>query len=102
MKDKNDAPTLTAGEQTILDQIKRSERNLENYVNGKITEVECKLNALQKGVSNLQSVKTDMKQVKKDVGEMKEGIEQLQADMDTVTDDYGYKRDEGKLIPDKS
>lgn len=110
MKDKNDAPTLTADTQTILDHITQERKNADNHVNSLIAGLSselktqrCKLNALQKGVSNLQSVKTDMKQVKKDIREMKESIEQLQDDVDTVTSDYGYERDEnGKLIPDKS
>ena len=114
MQDKKTAPTLTAGEQAILDRITQERIKADNHVNSLIEELraelkaerkedKCKLNALQKGVSNLQSVKKDMNQVKKDVGEMKQGIEQLQDDVDTVTSDYGFERDEnGKLIPDKS
>ena len=111
MQDKKNAPTLTAGEQAILDRITQERKNADNHVNSLIEELraeikaerkedKCQLNALQKGVSNLQSVKTDMKQVKKEVGEIKEGIEQLQDDVDTVTSDWDYERDENeKLIP---
>ena len=112
MKDKNNAPMSTGQGQKIIELITEQNKQFDK-VNGRLEGIENrlahaegfegKLNALQKGVSNLQPVKTDMKQVKKDVGEMKKGIEQLQNDVDTVTSDYGYERDEnGKLIPDKS
>lgn len=78
MQDKKNAPTLTAGEQAILDHITQERINADNHVNSLIEELrselkedKSKLDALQKGVSNLQSVKTDMKQVKQDVKEIK-------------------------------
>ena len=114
MQDKKNEPTLTAGEQTILDRITQERKNADNHVNSLIEELraelkaerkedKCKLNALQKGVSNLQSVKTDMKQVKKDVPKIKAGVEQLQKDVDTMATYWEIERDEeGNLDPDKS
>ena len=105
MQDKKNTPTLTAGEQAILDHITQERMNADNHVNSLIEELRAelkedksKLDALQKGVSNLQSVKTDMKQVKQDVKEIKTDMEQVKEDVDIITSDYGYKRDEkGKL-----
>ena len=109
MQDKKNTPTLTAGEQAILDHITQERINADNHVNSLIEELrtelkaerkedKSKLDALQKGVSNLQSVKTDMKQVKQDVKDVKTDMEQVKEDMDIITSDYGYERDEkGKL-----
>ena len=104
MSDKNKAPTLTAGEQAILDRITQERKKADNHVNSLIEELraeikaerkvdKCKLNALQKGVSNLQSVK-------KDVAEIKDSVDRLKKDVDVVTSDWKYERDEdGNLIP---
>ena len=102
MKDKNDAPMSIGQGQKIIDLITEQNKQFDK-VNGTLEGIEnrlahvesfeCKLNALQKGVSNLQAVK-------KDVREIKAGIEQLQDDVDTVTSDWEYERDENeKLIP---
>ena len=97
MKEKKNGnePLTDAVLQTILDQIKRSERNIENYVHEELTNTNNKVDALQTGVSNL---KKDMTQVKNDVREIKTDLKQVKEDVSTITSDYGYERDKkGKL-----
>ena len=73
-KENGNEPLTRADLQTILDRITNERRKGDNHTNNLITEVrneiaevKCKIEALQKGVSNLQSVKKDVREIRTDM-----------------------------------
>ena len=48
MQDKKNAPTLTAGEQAILDRITQERKNADNHVNSLIEELRAEIKAERK------------------------------------------------------
>ena len=102
MSKKADTPMTKGDLQTILDHITDETKSVENYVHEELIKVNDKMDALQKGVSNLR---TGMTQVKKDVSELKTDVNQLKSDMkqvkndvEIVASDLGYKRDAKKTL----
>ena len=104
---KKENELLTGQEQTIIELIKAQNQQFDK-VNGTLEGIENriahiegfegKLNALQKGVSNLQSVKKDVSEIKTDVNELKTDMKQVKTDVDTIASDLGYKRNAKKQL----
>ena len=88
---EKDKPLTKGDLQTILDHVTTERQNAEKYVNEELNKVNDKVDALQKGVSNL---KRDMTQVKKDVGTLKTDMTQVKEDVNTIATDLGMEHDE--------
>lgn len=89
MKDKNTPMTKDAADvQTILDHITSERRKVENYVHEELENVNNKVDALQKGVSNL---KRDMTQVKSDVSQLKTDMTEVKDDVNTIASELGIE-----------
>lgn len=95
MNEKENPSMTKADVQTILEHITSERRKVENYVHEEIEKVNNKVDALQRGVSNL---KTSMTEVKKDVTAVKTDMKQVKEDVNTIASDLGYKRDEEKQL----
>ena len=94
-KENENEPLTKADLHTILTHVTAERRHVENYVHEELDKVNNKMDALQKGVSNL---KTNMTQAKKDVSELNTDMKQVKEDVNTIASDLGYQRDEKKQL----
>ena len=80
MKNEN-APATKADIQSLIDHINNQSREVKTYVHEEIERVDIKVDALQKGVSNL---KRDMTEVKSDLSQLKTDMTEVKEDVSTI------------------
>ena len=94
-----DNDPITRGDlQTLFDHITSERRNVENYVDNKIEQVNTKVDALQKDVSTL---KTDVSTLKTDVSTLKTDVSTLKADVSTLKADVSTLKVDMKRVENK-
>ena len=82
----NDTPMTKGDMQTILDHITSERQKTENYVHEELEKVNNRMDAMQKGISNLKS---DVSTLKSDVSILKEGQARIDNNVTTIADELG-------------
>ena len=103
----NDAPMTKGDMQTILDHITSERQKTENYVHEELEKANNRMDAMQKGISNLRkdvstlksdvsilksdvsTLKSDVSILKSDVSILKEGQARIDSNVTTIADELG-------------
>ena len=96
----NDAPMTKGDMQTILDHITSERQKTENYIHEELEKANNRMDAMQKGISNLRKdvsilksdvsiLKSDVSILKSDVSILKEGQARIDSNVTTIADELG-------------
>ncbi|MXZ82052.1 MAG: hypothetical protein F4Z15_12040 [Gammaproteobacteria bacterium] len=93
----NDAPMTKGDMQTILDHITSERQKTENYVHEELEKANNRMDAMQKGISNLRkdvsTLKSDVSILKSDVSTLKSDVSILKSDVSILKSDVSILKE---------
>ena len=97
-----DAPMTKGDMQTILDHITSERQKIENYVHEELEKTNNRMDAMQKGISNLKSdvstLKSDVSTLKSDVSTLKSDVSTLKSDVSTLKSDVSTLKSDVSIL----
>ena len=98
----NDAPMTKGDMQTILDHITSERQKTENYVHEELEKANNRMDAMQKGISNLRkdvsTLKSDVSTLKSDVSTLKSDVSTLKSDVSTLKSDVSILKSDVSIL----